>query len=72
MISEIIQSPPPNRFIGLIPSVVKAADAKLPTKYGEFRIAGYRSLTSDEEFVVVYGASFVQRMLFPFVSTRSV
>ncbi len=54
MISEIIQSPPPNRFIGLIPSVVKAADAKLPTKYGEFRIAGYRSLTSDEEFVVVY------------------
>ena len=54
MISEILQSPTPNRYIGLIPSVVKAADAKLPTKYGEFRIAGYRSLTSDEEFVVVY------------------
>ncbi len=37
-----------------MPSVVKAADAKLPTKYGDFRIAGYRSLVSDEEFVVVY------------------
>ena len=42
------------RFMGNIPSVVKAADARLPTKYGEFRIAGYRSLTSDEEFVAVY------------------
>lgn len=37
-----------------MPSVVKAADAQLPTKYGDFRIAGYRSLVSDEEFVVVY------------------
>ena len=37
-----------------MPSVVRAADAKLPTKYGDFRIAGYRSLISDEEFVVVY------------------
>lgn len=44
-----------NKFsIGLIPSVVKAADACLPTQYGPFRISGYRSLTSDEEFVVVY------------------
>ena len=42
------------QFIGNIPSVIKAADANLPTKYGAFRIAGYRSLTSDEEFVVVY------------------
>lgn len=44
----------PDRHSGLIPSVVREADAKLPTKYGEFRIAGYRSLTSKEEFVVVY------------------
>ena len=35
-------------------TVEKAADARLPTEYGEFRIAGYRSLTSDEEFVAVY------------------
>lgn len=35
-------------------TVEKVATAKLPTEYGEFRIAGYRSLTSDEEFVVLY------------------
>lgn len=35
-------------------SVEKVADAKLPTEIGEFRIAGYRSSTSDEEFVVIY------------------
>lgn len=35
-------------------SVKKVADASLPTKFGEFRIAGYRSLTSDEEFVAIY------------------
>lgn len=35
-------------------SVEKVASAKLPTEFGEFRIAGYRSLTSDEEFVVLY------------------
>ena len=54
MYSESTQNLQNNHFVGLIPSVVKAAEAKLPTKYGEFRIAGYRSLTSDEEFVVVY------------------
>ena len=35
-------------------TVEKVATAKLPTEIGEFRIAGYRSLTSDEEFVVLY------------------
>ena len=35
-------------------SVERVADASLPTKRGEFRIAGYRSLASDEEFVVLY------------------
>ncbi|MGZ8842618.1 MAG: GTP cyclohydrolase II [Pyrinomonadaceae bacterium] len=35
-------------------SVQRVAEAKLPTEWGEFRIAGYRSLTSDEEFVVLY------------------
>jgi len=35
-------------------SVARVAEAKLPTEWGEFRIAGYRSLESDEEFVVLY------------------
>jgi 3,4-dihydroxy 2-butanone 4-phosphate synthase/GTP cyclohydrolase II len=30
------------------------SEARLPTEVGEFRIAGYRSLTSDEEFVALY------------------
>jgi 3,4-dihydroxy 2-butanone 4-phosphate synthase / GTP cyclohydrolase II len=35
-------------------TVERVATAKLPTKRGRFEIAGYRSLTSDEEFVVLY------------------
>lgn len=35
-------------------SVVKVAEARLPTEFGEFRIAGYKSITSDEEFVCVF------------------
>ena len=35
-------------------TVERVATAALPTKRGRFRIAGYRSLTSDEEFVVIY------------------
>ena len=35
-------------------TVERVATANLPTKRGEFKIAGYRSLTSDEEFVVLY------------------
>lgn len=34
-------------------SVEKVATANLPTQIGEFKIAGYRSLNSDEEFVVL-------------------
>jgi 3,4-dihydroxy 2-butanone 4-phosphate synthase/GTP cyclohydrolase II len=34
--------------------VEKVADANLPTQIGEFKIAGYRSLNSSEEFVVLY------------------
>lgn len=40
-------------------TVEKVATAKLPTEIGEFRIAGYRSLTSDEEFVVLYKGEMV-------------
>lgn len=35
-------------------SVERVAEAKLPTEWGDFRIAGYRSLTSNEEFVVLF------------------
>lgn len=47
-----------NKIFGTFTSrsltVEKVADARLPTDFGEFRIAGYRSLISDEEFVCVY------------------
>ena len=39
-------------------SVEKVTEAKLPTEIGEFRIAGYRSLISDEEFVVLFKGEF--------------
>ena len=35
-------------------TVEKVAVANLPTQFGDFKIAGYRSLTSSEEFVVLY------------------
>lgn len=35
-------------------TVEKVATANLPTERGDFKIAGYRSMTSDEEFVVLY------------------
>ncbi len=35
-------------------SVERVALADLPTEWGDFQIAGYRSLISDEEFVVLF------------------
>ena len=35
-------------------SVERVALAELPTDWGDFKIAGYRSLTSDEEYVVLF------------------
>jgi 3,4-dihydroxy 2-butanone 4-phosphate synthase / GTP cyclohydrolase II len=35
-------------------TVERVAVANLPTQFGEFKIAGYRSLTSAEEFVVLF------------------
>ena len=35
-------------------SIERVAEAKLPTEWGDFLIAGYRSKTSDEDFVVLY------------------
>lgn len=37
-----------------VKTVRKVATAKLPTQYGDFLISGYRSLTSEEEFVVLH------------------
>jgi hypothetical protein len=34
-------------------TVERVAEALLPTDFGEFRILGYRSLNSNEEFVVL-------------------
>src|ERR671921_1469918 len=35
-------------------TVERVSEARLPTEVGEFRIAGYRSKTSEEEFVALY------------------
>lgn len=35
-------------------TVERVATANLPTKYGDFKISGYRSVTSDEEFVAIH------------------
>ena len=35
-------------------SVERVAEARLPTEVGDFRIAGYRSRNSDEEYVVLF------------------
>lgn len=34
-------------------TIERVAEARLPTEFGEFRIIGYRSLTSEEDFVVL-------------------
>ena len=36
------------------PTIERVAVADLPTQYGDFKIAGYRSLNSREEYVVLY------------------
>jgi 3,4-dihydroxy 2-butanone 4-phosphate synthase/GTP cyclohydrolase II len=41
-----------------IKTIERAAEARLPTKFGEFRVIGYRSLTSSEEFVVLIQGIF--------------
>jgi 3,4-dihydroxy 2-butanone 4-phosphate synthase/GTP cyclohydrolase II len=47
----------PARPLGLRPdatSVAAVCSARLPTRFGEFTVSGYRSLHSDEEFVAVW------------------
>ncbi|HYN84327.1 MAG TPA: GTP cyclohydrolase II [Pyrinomonadaceae bacterium] len=42
-----------------VPSTVERVSvARLPTERGQFRIAGYRSLVSDEEFVALFKGEF--------------
>jgi 3,4-dihydroxy 2-butanone 4-phosphate synthase/GTP cyclohydrolase II len=40
-------------------SIEKVAVADLPTEWGDFQIAGYRSLVSNEEFVALYKGEMV-------------
>lgn len=54
MIKSLIPYSATNRTTSKSLTVEKAAEARLPTEFGEFRIAGYRSLNSDEEFVAVF------------------
>ena len=49
------KEPPTGRHGGTRPRTVeRVAEARLPTDFGEFRIAGYRSLDSAEEFVALF------------------
>lgn len=48
-----------------IKSVEKVAEARLPTEFGEFRIAGYKSLTSEEEFVCVFKGEWDENAAVP-------
>ncbi len=43
-------------------SIQKVAVANLPTEFGDFKIAGYRSLSSPEEFVVIYKGEMVREI----------
>jgi 3,4-dihydroxy 2-butanone 4-phosphate synthase/GTP cyclohydrolase II len=43
-------------------TVEKVAEANLPTEFGEFRIAGYKSLISDEEFVAVFKGKITEEV----------
>lgn len=40
--------------VGLSATVKRIATALLPTRHGQFKISGYRSLTSAEEFVCIF------------------
>jgi 3,4-dihydroxy 2-butanone 4-phosphate synthase / GTP cyclohydrolase II len=48
-----------------VKSVEKVAEARLPTEFGEFRIAGYKSLISDEEFVCVFKGELNENVAVP-------
>lgn len=47
-----------NRYVISKLSVERISEARLPTTVGEFKIAGYRSLISKEEFVALFKGEF--------------
>lgn len=49
---------PQNIENGNVKTVVRVAEARLPTEMGTFRLIGYRSITSSEEFVVIARGQF--------------
>src|ERR1044072_5709611 len=51
-------------------SVERVAIANLPTEWGDFKIAGYRSLISDEEFVALFKGE-MRRDVSPLVRIHS-
>ena len=53
------------KFYPTVKSVEKVAEARLPTEFGEFRIAGYKSLTNDEEFVCVFKGEWNENTAVP-------
>ena len=46
-------------------TVERVAEARLPTEMGEFRIIGFRSLVSAEEFVVLVKGELRARQIKP-------
>lgn len=54
MITEIPMSSRSVKPFSLNASITKEAEASLPTEFGNFRIAGYRSVEGGEEFVAVF------------------
>ena len=50
---DLNPSPPERHRAIKSRTVDQVAEARLPTDFGQFRIIGYRSLTSNEEFVVL-------------------
>ena len=44
-------------------SVERVAVARLPTEVGEFKVVGYRSLTSTEDLVAIYKGEMCMELL---------
>ena len=53
VVMDLNASRPNRRRLNKPRTVERVAEARLPTELGAFRIIGYRSLTSTEEFVVL-------------------
>jgi GTP cyclohydrolase II len=50
---DLTNAPPKQDLLMTSGTVQRVAEARLPTQFGEFRIIGYRSLISQEEFVAL-------------------